>query len=441
MQLPSQSFVLRPEWLLSLEPGQRTLQGAALVVRNGCIERICAAGEPWPIDLPELALPGHVVMPGLVNAHGHLAMSLLRGFADDYRLEDWLHQHIWPTEARWVGPEFVADGTELAIAEMLRSGTTCCSDMYFFPEVSAAVAARFGMRVQIAVPIIKFANAWAASADAAIHQGLELMDRYRDDPMCSVAFGPHSSFAVEPQTLRRIAVLSSEVGRPVHIHVHETAQEVADYVASHNKRPIAHLYELGLLEPGMQMIHLTQVLPEEITLLQRNGVAVVHCPQSNLRLGSGVCPVAALRKAGVTVALGTDGAASNNGLDLFRELNIALLLAKGQAADPTALLAQQALQMATLEGARALGMDSLIGSLAPGKAADVIAVDLRGPAQQPVFNPVSQLAYTGAGACVRHVWINGQPRLADGELQDFDLPDLQQRVRNWAARIAAGTQP
>ena len=440
MQLPSQSFVLRPEWLLSLAPGQGSLRGAALVVREGRIERICASGEPWPVDLPELELPGHVVMPGLVNAHGHLAMSLLRGFADDYRLEDWLQQHIWPTEARWVGPEFVADGTELAMAEMLRSGTTCCSDMYFFPEVSAAVAAKFGMRVQVTVPIIKFANAWAASADAAIHQGLELMDRYRDDPMCSVGFGPHSPFAVEPHTLRRIAMLASEVGRPVHIHVHETAQEVADYVALHHKRPIAHLHELGLLEPGLQIVHLTQVLPEEIALLQRNGVAVVHCPQSNLRLGSGVCPVADLRNAGVNVALGTDGAASNNGLDLFRELNIALLLAKGHARNPTALLARDALQMATLDGARALGMDTIIGSLAPGKAADVIAVDLRAPAQQPVFDPVSQLVYTSAGACVRHVWINGLPRLADGELLGFDLPDLQQRVRNWSARIAAGVQ-
>ena len=440
MSVPSESFVLRPGWLLPLGEVDVAPPGSALVVRGRRIEQVLAPGAMPPADLPLLDLPGHVVLPGLVNAHGHLAMSLLRGLADDYRLETWLNDHIWPAEGRWVGPEFVADGTELAAAEMIRCGTTCCSDMYFFPEVSAAVLSRMGMRSQVAAPIIRFPNAWSNGADAAIHQTLELLDRFRDDPLCNIAFGPHSAYVLEADTLARIATLAEEVGRPVQIHLQETATEVRDYLAQHGRTPLAHLGELGLLGPNLQAVHLTQVAPGEIDVLARHGVSVVHCPQSNMRLGSGTCPVQDLRAAGVTVALGTDGAASNNGLDLFRELNVALLLAKSTHGDPTALRALDALRMATIGGARALGLEADIGSLEPGKRADIIAVDLSAPAQQPVYDPVSQLAYTGVGGCVRHAWIDGVPRLVDGALPGVDIDDLTARARRWAARIKGGTQ-
>lgn len=439
MSLPSESFVLRPEWLLVLGRDALAPAGSALVVRDRSIAAVLAPGEAPPADLPLVELPGHAVLPGLVNAHGHLAMSLLRGLADDHLLESWLQEHIWPAEGRWVGPEFVADGTELAAAEMIRSGTTCCADMYFFPEVSAAVLSRVGMRSQVAAPIIRFPNAWSNGADAAIHQALELLDRFRDDPLCNIAFGPHSAYVLEADTLARIATLAAEVGRPVQIHLHETATEVRDYLALHGRTPLAHLGELGLLGPSLQAVHVTQVSQGEIEQLARHGASVVHCPQSNMRLASGICPVPALRAAGVTVALGTDGAASNNGLDLFRELNTALLLAKSSRQDPTALRAIDALRMATCDGARALGLDGQIGSLEAGKRADVIAVDLSAPAQQPVYDPLSQLAYTGIGQCVRHVWIDGVPRLVDGELPGMDVEDLTARARRWAARIRGGS--
>lgn len=433
-----ESFVIRAAWIVPVEPAGEVLTNSAVVVTNGRIARIAATDllDDQEQQLAQIELPHHVLLPGLINAHGHAAMSLLRGYADDYNLASWLNERIWPTEARWVTEQYVADGAALAIAEMLLAGTTCFSDMYFFPEATAAVAARAGIRAQVNMPIIKFPNAWSSGADDALHKGLEVADAYRHDPLIGIGFGPHSTYTVDDGTLRRIATLSAELGLPVQIHLHETQAEVTDSVRDTGTRPFAHLVATGLLVPGLQAVHMTQLLDEEIAELAAQRVSVIHCPQSNLRLASGVCPVLRLQAAGVCVALGTDGAASNNGLDLFRELNIAALLAKGTSNDPTALRATTALQMATLNGARALGIDDEVGSIALGKAADLIAVDLRAPGQWPVHDPISQLAYTAVGSQVSHVWVAGRMLVRDRQLLTQDIFDILARAERWRARIS-----
>ena len=438
----SATFVIRASWVVPVEPDGQCLHDAAVSVRDGCIDRVVAIADLTADEraAPQIDLPRHVVLPGLVNCHGHAAMSLLRGFADDFPLAQWLNERIWPAEGRWVDEQFVTDGATLALAEMLLSGTTCCSDMYFFPEATAAAARRAGIRAQVNFPIVSFPNAWSSSADAALHQGLQLADAHRHDPLVRIGFGPHSTYAVDNPTLARIATLAAELALPVQIHLHETRQEVEDSLRNTGQRPFEHLVKTGLLAPGLQAVHMTQLSDTEIAMLAEQHVSVIHCPQSNLRLGSGVCPVVRLQAAGVCVGLGTDGAASNNGLDLFREMNIAALLAKGSTGDPAALRARSALRMATLDGARALALDTQIGSLTPGKAADIIAVDLGSPGQWPVYDPVSQLAYTGVGAQVTHVWVAGRALVRARQLLSLDIGDVLDRAAHWAKRIGAGAQ-
>ena len=433
----SDPFVIRASWVVPIEPEGLCLRDAAVCVRDGRISRVTTVAGLSADEraFEQIDLQRHVLLPGLVNCHGHAAMSLLRGYADDFPLAQWLTERIWPAEARWVNEQFVADGAQLAIAEMLRSGTTCFSDMYFFPGATAAAAQRAGMRAQINFPIIKFPNAWSKDADAALHQGLELADAHRHNPLIGIGFGPHSTYTVDDATLSKIATLAAELSLPVQIHLHETRQEVADSLRDTRKRPFAHLVRTGLLAPGLQCVHMTQLTDDEIATLAEQRVSVVHCPQSNLRLASGVCPIVRLQAAGVCVGLGTDGAASNNGLDLFRELNIAALLAKGSTDNPAALRATTALRLATLDGARALGLDTEIGSLLPGKAADIIAVDLGSPGQWPVYDPVSQLAYTGVGCQVTHAWVGGRALLRDRQLLTVDVADVLDRAAHWARQI------
>lgn len=435
-------LLLSARWLLPIIPEGRLLQDCALVVDGGRIVALQPLAEAELAYAPRQRqdLGDAVLLPGLVNAHGHAAMSLLRGYADDLPLHTWLNERIWPAEARWVGAEFVRDGTELAMAEMLRSGTTCFADMYFFPDQIAAAAHAAGMRCQLAFPILEFPTAWAQTADEYIHKGLRLRDQYRGEALLSFAFGPHAPYTVADATFAKIVVLAQEIDCPIHIHLHETAAEVADAVAQTGARPLARLQALGALSAQTQLVHMTQIDAADLEMLGASGVHVIHCPESNLKLASGLCPVAQLQRAGINVALGTDGAASNNDLDLFGELKTAALLAKLVANDAGALDAHQALRMATINGARALGLDSEIGSLEVGKAADIIAVNLADAGSMPLYNPASQLVYGGSGGRVSDVWIQGRQLLKNRQLQTLSEPELIVRARHWQQRIA-GAQP
>ena len=382
-----------------------------------------------------IELPGHVLLPGLVNSHGHAAMSLLRGYADDQPLMTWLEQHIWPAEATHVSADFVRDGVELAIAEMIRSGTTTFSDMYFFPDACAHTAQRLGMRCQITFPILDAATVWAGSADEYISKGLALRDDVKHSKLITVGFGPHAIYTVAESSLEKVATLAAELDIAIQIHLHETPGEVLLAVEQNGERPLDSLHRLGLLGPRTQCVHMTDLGDQDIALLAATGTHVVHCPRSNMKLAAGACPVTRLLAQSVNVALGTDSAASNNALNMFGEMQSATLLAKLSSRDAAALPAADALAMATINGARALGLDDRIGSLEVGKLADIIAVDLSQPETQPLYNPLSQLIYACNGSQVTHSWIGGTQVMQQRELSHIDLSALGARTRQWRERI------
>lgn len=428
-------LLLVPTWLVPVEPAGVVLEGHALGLRDGLIAWL-GPRERAPAALQVRELPDCLLCPGLINAHGHAAMSLFRGLADDLPLMTWLREHIWPAEGRWVDPGFVRDGTDLAIAEQLKGGITCFADMYFYPREACEQVEQSGIRAQVAVPLLDFPIPGAATADDALHQAIELFGELRHHPRITIALGPHAPYTVGDETLEKIRVIADQLDAPLHMHIHETASEVEQAVAEHGERPLARLARLGLLGPSLQAVHMTQVSDDDLALLVESNTSVIHCPESNLKLASGFCPVERLWQAGVNVAIGTDGAASNNDLDLLGETRTAALLAKAVAGSASALDAHRALRMATLNGARALGLDTQIGSLELGKAADLVAFDLSGLAQQPVHDPVSQLIYATSRDCARHVWVAGEQLLEERRLTRMDEAALTAMARAWGARIA-----
>lgn len=415
-----------------------TLNDHAIAVQDGTIIAL-APREQILADYPNAThteLNNHILMPGLINAHNHTAMTLLRGIADDYPLMEWLEQHIWPAENRCISYDFVRDGTELGIAEMLLSGTTCFSDMYFFPDATAAVAEKLGIRAQINFPIFETASAWAQNAEEYFDKGLALSDEYRYSPLINTAFGPHAPYTVSDSSFERIVMLAEEIDCNIHVHLHETPFEVASSIEQYGMSPIARLNQLGALSPRTQAVHMTQLNTEDKKNLLDTGASVIHCPTSNLKLASGYCPAAELLNQGVRVGLGTDGAASNNTLNLFETLRSAALLAKHQTADATTLNASQALRMATLGGAEVLGIDDITGSITIGKQADMIAINTHSPAMQPVHSAISQLVYTEAASAVSHVWIAGKIKVSNRQLVDIDLEALLAKSQWWRNTLA-----
>lgn len=432
-------LVIAARWIAPVRPAGVILENHAVAVRNGrivAIEPATDIGHKFEAART-VELGSHLLIPGLVNAHTHAAMSLLRGLADDLPLMEWLQHHIWPAEKKWLGPDFVRDGSELAIAEMLRGGTTCFNDMYLFPDATARAASKAGIRAAVGIVMFDFPTPWAENAAEYIRKGLALRDEFKSDPLLSFTFSPHAPYTVSDDNLQKIQNLADELDLPVTIHLHETAQEVDDAASQHGERPLRRLDRLGMLQPGLIAVHMTQLDDDEIARLAECGASVVHCPESNLKLASGFCPVKKLRAAGINVALGTDGAASNNDLDMLGEMRSASLLAKGVSGDTTALSAASTLEMATLNGARALGLDDAIGSIETGKWADLVAVNLDHIATTPIYNPVSQLVYAASRDQVSHVWVAGQEKVSDGRLLHIDSRALAKRAHDWQQRIAA----
>lgn len=429
--------VILPRWTVSVEPRVEVVDDLAIAVDAGRIVALAPAAQMLEAYEPDAVhrRPRHAALPGLVNAHTHAGMVLLRGFADDLPLERWLAERIWPAESRWVNRQFAADGTRLAIAEMLLGGVTCFADMYYFPDVAGEAAVDAGIRAAVGMIALEFATVWAQDPDEYIRKGLEVHDRFRAEPLVTTTFAPHSPYTVGEATLRRIRQLADELEVPIHTHVHETAAEIEDSLSEHGKRPLTRLAELGFVSPALMAVHATQLDEAEIALLADSGAHVVHCPRSNLKLASGACPVQALLDAGVNVALGTDGAASNNRLDIFSELQAAALFGKFVAGNATAVPASSALQMATINGARALNLDDEIGSLAAGKAADIICVEMTAPGQVPVLDPLSQLVYSTAREQVTDVWVAGEHLVSDGRLTRLDLAEIDAAAEVWAKRL------
>ncbi|WP_300729828.1 TRZ/ATZ family hydrolase [Pseudomonas sp.] len=433
-------LLLLPTWLVPVEPAGVVLKEHGVGVRDGRIVFIGPRHEALKLTARETReLPDMLLSPGLINAHGHAAMTLFRGMADDLPLMTWLEEHIWPAEGKWVDEAFVRDGTDLAIAEQLKGGITCFSDMYFFPKVACDRVHESGIRAQIAIPILDFPIPGANSADEALRQAVELFSDLKHHPRINIAFGPHAPYTVGDENLEKVRLLADELDAAVQMHVHETAFEVHQAVEQRGERPVARLARLGLLGPRFQAVHMTQISDDDLAMLVESNTSVIHCPESNLKLASGFCPVERLWQAGVNVAVGTDGAASNNDLDLLGETRTAALLAKAVAGSATALDAHRALRMATLNGARALGLESEIGSIEVGKAADMVAFDLSGLAQQPVYDPVSQLIYATGRDCVQHLWVGGKHLVDDRRLTRLDEQQLGATAKAWGQRISGHT--
>jgi 5-methylthioadenosine/S-adenosylhomocysteine deaminase len=437
--MDSIDLLIHAAWVITVDENDRVLPNHSLAVRDGRIVDILptAVAATQYRGTVEHRLDEHALIPGLINAHTHTSMTLLRGLADDLPLMDWLQNHIWPAESRWVNQEFVHDGTELALAEMIKSGITAFNDMYFFPETTAQLASNAGMRATIGLIVLDFRTVWGEDPDVYLEKGLSLHDKYRSHPLVSTAFAPHAPYTVSDEPLRRIRLYADELDIPIHMHVHETAAEVQEASDKTGKRPLERLRRLGLFSPSLLAVHMTQLTANEIEQVAGSGVQVIHCPESNLKLASGFCPVDALLSAGVNVALGTDGASSNNDLDMFGEMHTAALLAKGVAGNASAVPAGAALRMATINGARALGLDATTGSLEVGKSADAVAVHLGSIETAPIYDPVSQLVYATGRDRVKHLWVAGRHLLKDRVLTTLNEADILRRTQAWQRKIAA----
>ena len=431
-------LIIKAGWIAPVAPDTGALADHALVVRGDTIVDLLPtplADQKWRAD-EVVELGSHLLIPGLVNAHTHAAMNLFRGLADDLPLMTWLEQHIWPTEGQWMSEAFVRDGTRLAAAEMIRSGTTCFADMYFFPETTARVAMEAGLRAVLFSPILDFPTPMGAGPDDYLRLATEAADNWRHEPRVTIGFGPHAPYTVSDGPLEKVLTLAEELDAPVMMHVHETAGEIHQAVEASGERPLTRLKQLGLLNPRLLAVHMTQLLDEEIQWLAETGSQVVHCPESNLKLASGFCPVQKLLDAGINVALGTDGSASNNDLDMIGETRTAALLAKGVSLRADAVPAATALRMATLNGARALGLESRTGSLEIGKQADMIAVDLGALETQPVYDPVAQLVYAATRDQVTHSWVAGRCLMADRRLTTLNAALIAKNAAEWQRNIA-----
>jgi 5-methylthioadenosine/S-adenosylhomocysteine deaminase len=424
-------------WLIPIRPAKTILEHQVIALKDGKIEAIIPSRQAAHCQAEETVYLNehHVVLPGLINAHNHAAMSLMRGMADDQPLHKWLNEYIWPAEAKWVNERFVHDGTQLAMAEMIKSGTTCFSDMYFFPEVAAQVAHEAGLRCQLSFPIFNFPSNWGAGPDEYIHKGLQLRDDYKHSDLTHIVFGPHAPYTLDDEPLSKIATYAFELDCPVQIHLHETQKEVDDALSATGKRPVQRLNDLGILGPRTQCVHMTALNDEDIALIRASGSHVVHCPQSNMKLASGFTPVAKLLEQDINVCLGSDGAASNNSLNLFAEMRSAALLAKAVAGDASVVNDWQALEMATINGAKALAIDHITGSLEVGKAADLIAVDLGGLEKQPLYKPVSQLVYTECATDVSDSWVAGKRLLKNWQLTTLNESSLIDRALQWRDKL------
>ncbi len=430
--------LIHARWIIPVEPEFVTYDHHSLVINGGKIIDLL------PTELAKQTYQGkttehldnHALLPGLINCHTHAAMTLMRGIADDLPLMDWLNNHIWPLEQKWMSETFVKDGTDLAIAEMILGGTTCFNDMYFFPEITAKQAIHHNIRAKVGLIVIDFPSVWARNSDEYIEKGLSLHEQLRQSELCTTAFAPHAPYTVSDEPLQKIKTLADELELPIHIHLHETLHEVEQAQSNSGQRPLQRLQKLGLINPSLIAVHMTQLTDEEISLFAESGAHIVHCPESNLKLASGFCQVAKCLNAGINVAIGTDGAASNNDLDMFGEMRSAALLGKAVAGDASAIPAMTALRMATINGAKALGLDNCCGSLSIGKAADIIAIDLNHLETQPLYCPVSQIVYAASRQQVTDVWVAGKRLLKNRYLTTFNINDLKAKIADWQQHLS-----
>jgi 5-methylthioadenosine/S-adenosylhomocysteine deaminase len=437
-QTPIQAdLIVSPSWIISVNENFEILENHSLVVKDGKILDILDKQQAQgKYSGNSLELESHALLPGFINSHCHSAMSLLRGYAEDQPLQSWLSDSIWPAEGKWVSEDFVRDGSLLACAEMIKSGTTCFNDMYFFPDVVANIAEASKMRACLSFPVLEFPSAWAQNADEYIDKGLALQDQYKNHAMIGTAFGPHAPYTVSLETMARITTLAEEIDSNIHIHLHENAQEVADHKKEHGKSAIEQYADKGFLSPRLQAVHMTQLSEQELNLVEKFGVNIVHCPESNMKLASGIAPLDQIEAKNINLALGTDGCASNNDLDMIGEMKSAGLLAKVSSGNANTAKAENLLRMATINGAKVLGIEEQCGSLEVGKSADMISIDFSTLDCVPLYNPVSQIIYSASKNQVSNVWISGEQLLKEKSLCLIDEKEVMKKAQHWQQKIA-----
>jgi 5-methylthioadenosine/S-adenosylhomocysteine deaminase len=435
--LNNQTTIVSARWVIPVEPRNKVLENHSVVMNGTRIEAVLPTADAKQrfAGAREVSLPHHVLIPGLINLHTHAGMTLMRGLADDTSLMTWLSDHIWPTESKHLSESYVFDGTELATAEMIRSGTTCFADMYFYHDVAARAALKSGMRAALGGAILEFPTPFAADAEAYLAKAVASRQEFLDEPRLKLMLAPHAPYTVSDKTFERIVTMAGEMDVPIMMHIHETATEVSDGIKEHGVRPIERLNRLGLLTPSLIAVHCVHLNTQEIELFREKGVHVAHCPVSNLKLGSGIAPVKSMLDARVNVGVGTDGAASNNRLDMLAETRLASLLQKGITGDAAAVPAHQALEMATINAAKALGWDDEIGSLLPGKAADMVALDFSALETQPVYDPASHLWHAAGREQVTHAWVAGELLMDNRVLTQLDADELKHKATMWQTKF------
>ncbi|WP_420839502.1 TRZ/ATZ family hydrolase [Dechloromonas hankyongensis] len=435
-------LLIEARWIATVD-SDTTLNNHAVAVHNERIVAVLPTREARARFAParHVKLPGHILIPGLINLHTHAAMTLMRGIADDLPLMDWLQKHIWPIEGTHMSPQFVYDGTRLACAEMLKGGITCFNDMYFYPDAAASAASEFGMRATLGITTLEFPTPYASDAADYISKGLAVRQDWLGNPLIEFCLAPHAPYTVSDATFERILTLSEQLNLPIHCHIHETAQEIADSLQQHGQRPLQRLRKLGLLGPNLIGVHAVHLNDDDLELLATTSSNIAHCPTSNLKLASGFAPVAKMRQMGINVGFGTDGAASNNRLDMFAEMRLAALLAKGVSGNAQALPAGEVLRMATLDAARALGLADKIGSITPGKYADLCAVSLSPLETRPCFDPVSHIVNVAGREHITHVWVAGKCCVDNKTLPNHPQNDLESAVALWQNSLEFRQQP
>ena len=436
--MPMIDTLIEARWIIPVEPHNTVLEDHVIAIKDGKIVSVMPQHQWSKIAYTahrHFRFKDHAIIPGLINAHAHSPMTLVRGIADDLPLMTWLNEHIWPTEKRWLDQGFVQDGTRLACAEMLLSGTTCFNEHYFFGETTAKVAKKLGMRCAVGIWLGEHETPYAKDLAGYIAKGLAWYKDYEHDPLIKMTLAPHSPYTLQNSSLQRLHDLQRELQCPIHMHVHESKDEIEHSLSTYQQRPLQRLQRHQLLSKDFMGVHLTQLTPDDINIIKDSHMHAIHCPQSNAMLASGSCPIANLKHQGINIALGTDSAASNNDLNMFAEMQCAAQWGKQQQLDPTAITAADALRMATLNGAKALGIDHQVGSIEVGKAADLVAIDFRHPATQPVYQPIGQTVYAAGRDRVSHVWVNGKLLLRNGGFTKWPIHSIMEKTKDWGRRI------
>jgi 5-methylthioadenosine/S-adenosylhomocysteine deaminase len=432
------TFIVRAQYLITMNKKEQIIENGAVVVKNGRIADIGEFGEilkKYKEQIPIYGNSHSALMPGFINTHTHAAMVLFRGIADDLPLKQWLTEHIWPREAKFLSEEFVYDGTLLACLEMLKSGTTTFSDMYFFTESIAKAAKDAGIKAVVGQGVLDFPTPSGSGAKDYLAKAEDFIKNFKSDDYIIPAVAPHAIYTCSRETLLSCKELALKYNVPMHIHLSETFQEVEESINRHGLRPVKYLDSIGFLEGKIIAAHCVWLNQEEIEIMAKHNVGVSHCIESNLKLSSGIAPVAKMIRKGVKVSMGTDGAASNNNLDLLEEISIAAKVQKGITADPTVLDVKTCMKMLTIWAAEGLGLENEIGSIEIGKKADMILMNLRKPHLQPIYDIYSAIIYSAKASDIEDVFVNGVPVILNGRAQFVDEDEIIDKALWWSEKI------